>query len=63
MALLGLLARDRINLLDVEHHREGMDVGVSEVEVELTLETRDDDHCAEILSRLSEWGYAAERVT
>jgi threonine dehydratase len=63
MALLGLLARDRVNVLGVEHHREGMDVGVREVEVELTLETRDDDHCAEILARLSEWGYAAERVT
>jgi threonine dehydratase len=62
MALLGLLARDRVNVLGVEHHREGMDVGVREVEVELTLETRDDDHCGEVLARLSEWGYAAERV-
>jgi hypothetical protein len=39
-----------------------MDVGVREVEVELTLETRDDEHCGEVLARLAEWGYAAERV-
>jgi threonine dehydratase len=62
LKLLDLLARDRINLLDVEHHREGMDVAVTDVEVELTVETRDGDHGREVLDTLGRWGYAAERV-
>jgi threonine dehydratase len=62
LKLLGLLAQDRINLLDVEHHREGMDVAVTDVEVELTVETRDEEHGREVLATLARWGYEAERV-
>jgi hypothetical protein len=32
-------------------------------EVELTLATRDEEHCHELLARLAEWGYATERVS
>jgi threonine dehydratase len=60
--LLGLIADERVNVLSVEHHREGMDLPVTGTEVELTLAMRDDDHCAELLARLAEWGYATERV-
>jgi threonine dehydratase len=62
LKLLGLLAQDRINLIDVEHHREGMDVAVTDVEVELTVETRDEEHGREVLATLGRWGYEAERV-
>ena len=62
LKLLGLLAQDRINLIDVEHHREGMDVAVTDVEVELTVETRDEEHGHEVLATLGRWGYEAERV-
>jgi hypothetical protein len=30
--------------------------------VELTLSTRDEEHCDELLGFLAEWGYEAERV-
>jgi threonine dehydratase len=60
--LLGHLAEDRINIVDVEHHREGIALGVTDVEVELTLETRDRDHCVEVLDTLRRRGYEVERV-
>ncbi|MGH3048391.1 MAG: ACT domain-containing protein, partial [Gaiellaceae bacterium] len=60
--LLGLVAAERINVLAVEHHREGIDLPVTGTEVELTLATRDEEHCAELLQRMAEWGYAVERV-
>jgi threonine dehydratase len=61
--LLALIADERVNVLSVEHHREGMDLPVTGTEVELTLATRDDEHCDELLARLAEWGYATERVS
>ena len=60
--LLGHLAEDRINIVDVEHHREGIALGVTDVEVELTLETRDRDHCVEVLESLRRRGYEVDRV-
>ncbi|HEX9416042.1 MAG TPA: hypothetical protein VF895_04985, partial [Gaiellaceae bacterium] len=60
--LLSLIAEERGNVVSVEHHREGMDVPVTESEVELTLTMRDQDHCSELLEVLRERGYTAERV-
>jgi threonine dehydratase len=61
--LLGLIADERVNVLSVEHHREGIDLPVIGTEVELTLATRDEEHCDELLERLAGWGYATERVS
>jgi threonine dehydratase len=61
--LLALIADERVNVLSVEHHREGIDLPVIGTEVELTLATRDEEHCHELLERLAEWGYATERVS
>jgi threonine dehydratase len=61
--LLGLIAGERVNVVSVEHHREGMDLPVTGTEVELTLAMRDDEHCDELLGRLADWGYHAERLT
>ncbi len=60
--LLGLIARERVNVVSVEHHREGMDVPVAETEVELTLITRDQEHCAVLLDAMRSWGYDVERL-
>jgi len=60
--LLELVARERGNLVSVEHHREGMAVPIADTEVELTLSTRDEEHCAALLSALSEQGYEVERL-
>jgi threonine dehydratase len=61
--LLGLIADERVNVLSVDHHREGMDLPVTGTEVELTLSMRDDEHCDELLARLAELGYSTERVS
>lgn len=60
--LLSLIAEERGNVVSVEHHREGMNMPVTESEVELTLTMRDQDHCAELLQVLGERGYGVERV-
>jgi threonine dehydratase len=60
--LLSLVAEERGNVISVEHHREGMDIPVSETEVELTLVTRDEEHCLRLLTAMAERGYIVERL-
>ena len=60
--LLELVAQERGNLVSVEHHREGMAVSIAETEVELTLGTRDEEHCTALLASLGEQGYEVERL-
>ena len=60
--LLSLVAREHGNVISVEHHREGMDVPVSESEVELTLTMRDNEHCESLLEAMRAGGYAVERL-
>jgi len=60
--LLGLIAEARGNVVSVEHHREGMDIPVAATEVELTLITRDQEHCAVLLDEMASWGYTVERI-
>ena len=60
--LLELLAEQRVNVVSVEHHREGMAISVAETEVELTLTTRDAEHCADVLAALERLGYPVERL-
>src|SRR5207237_2009500 len=43
--LLSLLADARVNVVSVEHHREGLEVPIGETEVDLTLLTREPRHC------------------
>jgi threonine dehydratase len=60
--LLSLVAREHGNVISVEHHREGMDVPVTESEVELTLTMRDNDHCRTLLRAMRDGGYVVERL-
>ncbi len=60
--LLSLVAEERGNLISVQHHREGMDIPVSETEVELTLVTRDEEHCRQLLGAMEKRGYTVERL-
>ena len=60
--LLTLMAQERVNVVSVEHHREGMDVPVAQTEVELTLITRDQEHVTTLLAAMASWGYEAERL-
>lgn len=49
-----------INVLAVEHHRAGVQVGLGDVEVLLTLETRDAEHRRQVVAALLERGVAVE---
>jgi threonine dehydratase len=60
--LLSLIAAERGNVISVEHHREGMDIPVNATEIELTLVTRDEDHCTQLLAAMAENGYAVDRL-
>ncbi len=60
--LLKSVAHERANVVSVEHHREGMDVPVSESEVELTVAMRDEHHCSVLLESLRSLGYQVERL-
>ncbi|MGH2921198.1 MAG: threonine ammonia-lyase [Gaiellaceae bacterium] len=54
--LLSLFAEEHANVVSVEHHREGMAISVGETEVELTVVTRDPDHCRVLLDAFRSWG-------
>jgi threonine dehydratase len=60
--LLSLVAEERGNVISVEHHREGMEIPVSETEVELTLVTRDEEHCRRLVAAMEARGYTTERL-
>jgi threonine dehydratase len=60
--LLSLIAGERVNVLAVQHMREGREIPLGDTAVELLLQTRDEEHCDEVLARLREWGYPAERM-
>jgi threonine dehydratase len=62
LKLLALFAQERANIVSVEHHREGMHMPIGETEVELTLTTRDEEHCLALTSAMESWGYPVERV-
>ena len=51
-----------LNVLSVDHHRAGLDLAVDEVEVLLTLETRDPAHRDEVVSGLRAQGYRVDLV-
>jgi threonine dehydratase len=62
MKLLSLVAEERGNLISVEHHREGIDLPVTATEVELTIVTRDEEHCRQLLAAMDERGYPVQRI-
>ncbi|MGW8950103.1 threonine ammonia-lyase [Streptomyces sp. NPDC055709] len=55
--LLGVLSVVDANVLDVGHVRTDPRLGLTEVEVELQLETKGPEHCAEVGAALEEAGY------
>jgi threonine dehydratase len=60
--LLQLLGSERVNVMSVEHHREGMEIGVGETEVELTMLMRNSGHCDRLVETMQRWGYVVRRV-
>jgi threonine dehydratase len=62
LRLLALIAEQRVNVLDIEHHRAGPRLPIQQVEVVMTLETRDRVHCAALLELLRARGYAVREA-
>ncbi|HET7129132.1 MAG TPA: threonine ammonia-lyase [Gaiellaceae bacterium] len=60
--LLELVAAERGNLLEVNHRREGFGLDVAETGVELTIITRNDAHCRDLVAALEQHGYRIESV-
>lgn len=55
--LLGVLSAVDANVLDVSHVRTDPRLGLTEAEVELHLETKGPEHCAEVAVALRDAGY------
>jgi threonine dehydratase len=51
-----------LNVLSVEHHRAGVELPVDQVEVLLTLETRDPQHRDEVVDGLRRAGFRVSAV-
>jgi threonine dehydratase len=62
MALLQILAENQVNIVDIVHHREGLDIVVTDTEVQLTVETRDAAHARDVQALLTRRGYDVERI-
>ncbi|MEO7001243.1 MAG: threonine ammonia-lyase [Ktedonobacterales bacterium] len=54
LRLLSVIASQNVNVLDVEHHRSAPRLPIQQVEVTLTLETRDRAHCEALVALLRE---------
>jgi threonine dehydratase len=62
LKLLGLVAAQRGNILEVHHSREVTALSVAETGIELVVITRSDDHCVQLCRELEEHGYPVDRV-
>jgi hypothetical protein len=49
-------------VLEIHHRREGVGIGVAETGVELTVITRDDEHCSDLVAALEAQGYPLDNV-
>ena len=60
--ILNLLAKTKANVMHVEHARFRSNIPLSQTEVELELEIRDEEHAEEIMKAMLRGGYKVERV-
>jgi threonine dehydratase len=60
--LLELIAGQRGNLVSVEHQRQGVSLDLGDTGVELTIVTRNEEHCQKILAALEAHGFPVERL-
>ena len=61
--LTDLFAEHRVNILDIDYHRDGaIELGVNDVRVLISVETRDFEHGERVIELISAAGYPAERL-
>ncbi len=61
--LLTRIAAEGVNVLEVKHEREGIDLPMGDTGIGLILLTRGEDHCVELIGLMKAWGYPVERVS
>jgi threonine dehydratase len=62
LRLLSRIAEQGVNVLDVEHHRTAARLPIQRVEVMLTLETRNREHCEQLMASLRADGFAVREA-
>jgi threonine dehydratase len=61
--LTDLFAEHRVNILDIDYHRDGaIELGVNDVRVLISIETRDFEHGERVVELIRSAGYPAERL-
>jgi threonine dehydratase len=60
--LTATLAAMGLNVLQVAHHRSGLELGIQEVDVQMTVETRGPEHRGAVVDALKAAGYRVEPV-
>ena len=55
--VLNVLARERVNVLEVTHHRRRMHLPMGQVHIELLVETRDSEHALRLVKGMELAGY------
>ena len=59
---LEVVANMRANIVAIEHRREGVALEVADTGVELTVVTRNEQHCLRLIDALEAHGYPVERL-
>jgi threonine dehydratase len=60
--LLRILADMRANIVSIEHRREGVTLEVGDTGVDLTVVTRNEEHCLNLIAALEASGFPVERL-
>ncbi len=56
-----IVAATRANIVAIEHRREGVALEVADTGIELTVVTRNEQHCLGVIAALEANGYPVER--
>jgi threonine dehydratase len=59
---LEVVADMRANIVAIEHRREGVALEVADTGIELTVVTRNEQHCLRLIDALETHGYPVERL-
>jgi threonine dehydratase len=60
--LLKILADTRANIVSIQHRREGVTLEIGDTAVDLTVVTRNEDHCVRLIAAMESGGFPVERV-
>ena len=58
-----LVAGESANIVQIEHRREGVQLAVGDVGLDLTVVMRNEEHCLRLITALEENGFPVERLS